>query len=174
MELSSVRTEKRTRADSTAELRDSNVSGDGLVGQYGCTKAGHELISCSYKKKKCTSCCYVWTGLCLIRHKGTVSVQSTALLRFWLEVLCLAWERHGPVREDSENDKRSRKCDQKGLNEPHLFLRWMVTGKHDENLQICKKPLHRQAEKAVFPAHGRNTRCKLQQRSFSLGIFLIF
>jgi len=47
----------------------------------------------------------------------------SVVLTFQLSVLCPVWERHGPVREDSENDKRSTRHDQKGLNELHLFLR---------------------------------------------------
>ena len=85
-----------------------------------------------------------------------------------------AQERHGTVGKDNQNDKRSRKRDQKGLNELHLFPRRTLKGKHDESLQTCKKPLHKQVEKAVSPARGRYIRCKLQQGSFTLGIFLSF
>lgn len=78
------------------------------------------------------------------------------------------WERTGRMARHLESMTNT------SLSELHLFPRRMLNVKHDERLQVAKRPLHRQVEKAVFPAHGKYMRCKLQQGSFRLGIFLSF
>lgn len=63
-----------------------------------------------------------------------------------------------PVREGTVKMKRDEEnMTKKKINELHLFPSRMLEGKHDRSLQICKRPLHRQVEKAVFPAHGSCT-----------------
>lgn len=117
--------------------------------------------------------CMNWLTACKTQRNHFHSVY-TVLLRFRLEGFRLVWGTK--LRKDMPQSERTvrmvRKHDQKGLDERHLFPRRMLKGKHDESLQISKRPLHRQVEKAVFPAHGRYIRCKLQQGSFRLDIFL--